>query len=766
MISSMKRCANWVVFVLFLVAARLEGQDAEAAKTSPDRRTVQKILGFEGGDGLALPVGWYWGPDGTVGVDESVVHSGKRSARIERVAASQAMFSTLTATLPRDFAGGVVELRGFLRLKDVSDFAGLWMREDGDGQTLQFVNMQEEQVHGTADWKEYTVKLPVDARATTLYIGVLMSGTGVLWADDLQLLVDGRPIADAVDLPKKVPSISDDDHEFDGGSQVVVNGLTPMQVANLATLGRVWGLLKYHDRRVNQGQRQWDYDLFRIMPEVLAAKSREEADAAMNGWVLGLGPILDCKVCVVLDPKAVVMKPDLGWLDDGAMLGTALSLHLKRIYVNRQGGRQFYVSIGNIAKNAVFDHELSYSALKFPDAGFQMLALFRFWNMMQYWAPDRDVAGQDWETVLTEFLPKVALAKDKDAFQLVMMELIAKANDTHASLLGDFRLKPPVGDCAVPVATRFIDGEAVVSGYAAKTPEAAGLKVGDVVEALDGIAVKELVERWTPLYGDSNQATRLAYMGMALTRGSCGPVTVRVRQDGHSLEMSAKRVPVQGFNAVPHDLPGETFRLLSKDVAYLKLSTVKVADVAGYIEKAKGTKGLVVDIRNYPSEFVVFALGSLLATRHTEFATFTQGDLANPGAFHFGDVEALDAREPHYGGKVMILVDEATISSAEYTAMALQATPNAMVVGSTTEGADGNVSNISLPGGWYTRVSGLGVFYPDHRPTQRVGVRIDVEVKPTVAGIKAGRDEVLEEGIRRIVGRGVSQEDIETMARH
>jgi hypothetical protein len=41
-------------------------------------------------------------------------------------------------------------------------------------------------------------------------------------------------------------------------------------------------------------------------------------------------------------------------------------------------------------------------------------------------------------------------------------------------------------------------------------------------------------------------------------------------------------------------------------------------------------------------------------------------------------------------------------------------------------------------------ISGLGVFYPDHRPTQRVGIVPDVIAKPTIQGIAAGRDEVLE----------------------
>jgi C-terminal processing protease CtpA/Prc len=76
--------------------------------------------------------------------------------------------------------------------------------------------------------------------------------------------------------------------------------------------------------------------------------------------------------------------------------------------------------------------------------------------------------------------------------------------------------------------------------------------------------------------------------------------------------------------------------------------------------------------------------------------------------------------------------------------MALRAMPNAVVVGSTTAGADGNLSQIPLPGGLSTAISGLGVFYPDHRPTQRVGIVPDVIAKPTIQGIAAGRDEVLE----------------------
>ncbi len=113
-------------------------------------------------------------------------------------------------------------------------------------------------------------------------------------------------------------------------------------------------------------------------------------------------------------------------------------------------------------------------------------------------------------------------------------------------------------------------------------------------------------------------------------------------------------------------------------------------------------------------------------------------------------------REPHFDGTVVILVDEVSQSQAEYTAMAFRVSPDAMVVGSTTAGADGNVSPIPLPGGARAMISGIGVFYPDGTPTQRIGIVPDVTVTPTIAGIREGRDEVLEAGVSRALGRPFS----------
>jgi C-terminal processing protease CtpA/Prc len=229
-------------------------------------------------------------------------------------------------------------------------------------------------------------------------------------------------------------------------------------------------------------------------------------------------------------------------------------------------------------------------------------------------------------------------------------------------------------------------------------------------------------------------------------------VRAEVTRDSAQM-IEAQRVPFvpQQFAAGwRNDRPGDTFQMLSPEVAYLKLSSIRSAEVAGYIEKARAAKALIVDIRNYPSEYVVYSLGTLLVDSKTSFVAFTTPDLANPGAFHWGASPSLDPQEPHFAGRVAILVDETSMSQAEYTAMALRASPRAIVVGSQTAGADGNIVPIRLPGKLGAAMSGLGVFYPDHRPTQQVGVAIDVACPNTIAGLRDGRDETLDCALREL----------------
>jgi C-terminal processing protease CtpA/Prc len=739
---------------------------ARAQDASPGPE-LQTALTFETEHDGTSPRGWGGGPPSTISVDGAIVHGGRWSARLERTTTSAQAFTTLTKAIPVDFGGTTIVFRGFLRSENVSDFMALWMRLDGDIPNLGFATMQPRQIKGTNEWTEYLITMPFHRDAKQLFFGVLLGGTGKVWADDLQLLVDGKPVwtAPKVERPKTPLDL---DQQFDKGSGIVISDLSPAQIGNLALLGKVWGFLKYHHPAVTTGTRHWDYDLLRVLPALLGARDRQAGDRVLLDWTQRLGTAPPCDSCVTPADENVHLRADLGWMDTD--LSGDLADQLRAIHRGRSRGPQFYVSqVPNIG-NPQFDHELPYANLTFPDAGYQLLALYRFWNVIEYWFPYRDQLDEDWDKVLAEFIPRIALAKDKNAYQLETIALIARVTDTHANLWSaPPQLRPPAGECQLPVLTRFIENQAVVTGYAEPSSgPATGLQIGDVVETLDGTSVAELVKRWEPYYPASNQSTRLRDIARGMTRGVCAPARVGISRTGQAVQITAQRQPVATLNAQAgstHDLPGDTFRLLSDQVAYLKLSSVKVADVASYLTRAQATRGLIIDIRNYPSEFVPFALGSSFVDQPTPFARFTSGDLENPGAFLWrGQPLQLMPAQQRYPGKVVVLVDEFSQSQAEYTAMAFRASPRTVVVGSTTAGADGNVSQIMLPGGLRSMISGIGVFYPGKQPTQRIGIVPDVESRPTIAGIRAGRDEVLEEGLRQILGRDAPADQIEKMA--
>lgn len=292
-----------------------------------------------------------------------------------------------------------------------------------------------------------------------------------------------------------------------------------------------------------------------------------------------------------------------------------------------------------------------------------------------------------------------------------------------------------------------------------------GLEVGDVFTQVDGQSVESLIKAWSPLYSASNQAKRLSDIVQNLPRGACGESEVVVSRKGKSQTLTLERL--SGLDDTPpsHDRPGKTFQLLTPDVAYLKLSSVQVDDTNRYLNRAAGTQGIIIDIRNYPAEFVVFALGSHFVQKPTPFARFTLGNLSNPGTFTWTEPITLTPSRPSYGGKIVILVDESSLSQAEYTALAFRAAPNAVVIGSTTAGADGNVSPIPLPGGVETLISGIGVFYSDKRPTQQVGIVPDIVAAPTLGGVREGRDEVLESALRYVLGPEVSEREIRRVAK-
>jgi hypothetical protein len=131
-----------------------------------DRTTLEASLGFEDqqdGDHL---VGWTANPSDTISLDSKVVHSGKWAVRLARDTGGS--FSAMYKVIPVDFGGTTIEYRGFLRTEDVKGFAGLYMVVGSSSGTLAFDNMEDQNLNGSTEWKEYSIKLPLSPEARQL----------------------------------------------------------------------------------------------------------------------------------------------------------------------------------------------------------------------------------------------------------------------------------------------------------------------------------------------------------------------------------------------------------------------------------------------------------------------------------------------------------------------------------------------------------------------------------------------------------------------
>ena len=102
---------------------------------------------------------------------------------------------------------------------------------------------------------------------------------------------------------------------------------------------------------------------------------------------------------------------------------------------------------------------------------------------------------------------------------------------------------------------------------------------------------------------------------------------------------------------------------------------------------------------------------------------------------------------------MVVLIDAWAISQAGHTCLLFAAATDVTFIGSPTNGTNGDITNMVLPGNLIVSFTGQEVRFPDGRQLQRVGVQPDIVVRPTIAGIRAGRDEVLEAAIEHLRNR-------------
>lgn len=711
------------------------------------------------------PQEWYGpfsggGVSGYVSEADSLIKTqGKYSLKIS-IDSTQSVnrsFGACSITIPARYAGTKIQLKGYLKTENISStgYAGLWMRIDGPPGVLAFDNMENKKIVGTNNWKEYSIELPLDEDAASIVIGGLLVGnTGKIWLDDLKLFIDGEDFQKA---PQKQERIyrAKQDTAFNKGSGITRMKLNKKTISNLQLLGHVWGFLKYYHPAIAAGKYNWDYELFRFLPSYSKAKTDKARDKLLLDWINKLGPVARCNTCIEPTDKDVHMKADFNWMENKD-LDLVLKKKLEDIRNNRNQKSHYYVSLAPNVSNPVFKNEDSYSQFPFPDAGFRALALFRYWNIIQYFFPYKYAIQEDWNKVLQEFIPRFMDAENSLDYKLTALELIGRIHDTHANLWGsDSVLLHYKGKFRAAVQTKFIEDRLVVTNYYdADLGRQSELNVGDVITHINNSSIESIVKQKIKIYPASNYPTKLRDMAKDMLRGNTSSVNLTIQRNGNSISKTVPLFPIERIDTSidwAFNPPDSCYKFLSDNVGYIYLGNIKSSLLPQIFQTFKSTKGIVIDIRNYPSEFVVFSMSEHLLEAEKQFVKFSYGDITYPGTFRFmRPLSVGKTGKDNYKGKIVILINELTQSSAEYTTMALRTAPNVTVLGSTTAGADGNVSPINLPGNLNTMISGIGVFYPDGKETQRVGIVPDIEVKPTIQGIREKRDELIERAIQII----------------
>lgn len=529
----------------------------------------------------------------------------------------------------------------------------------------------------------------------------------------------------------------------------------PRVPGNLETLCRVWGYAKYHHPVFCDTLCRVDVDsaLFALLPQVVHA-DRMTRNRHLLDWVRSLGDYTPNRVDYEqsLAPLELVSTVDLAWTRDTTLLGCDLS-HLLQDLRYAERGENYYLRMGTMENGPGYHYLSLRNEKSYPtpqmDSGLNLLTLFRLWNVIEYYAPNRSLTLHPWDEVLSTYIPLMGVETDGRCFARLYMRLIRELNDGHAYA----PIEMLFGQRMLPVWPLQAEGRLFV-GYSGDSL----LERGDEVVAIDGEPISERLELLREYASRSNEASlrqALRYYGLCTRRDTAEVVR---RRAGVCDTLRVATVPYGSVSPLydPAQLEQPPFRLLVDSVGYIYAGTFSREHLAQVVQTLPRTRALIIDLRTYPLKVdgaLIALIGQSLRTESVVVRQALYQTLALPGLFYrqeqwlfedFGEVVAR-CTEP-YKGRVILLVDEMTQSNPEFQAMAFQSCPQTLTIGSPTSGANGSIVWIPLPG-QMTSFSGIGALYPDGTQPQTVGVRLDVEVLPTAEGLQAGRDEVLERAL-------------------
>jgi C-terminal processing protease CtpA/Prc len=392
--------------------------------------------------------------------------------------------------------------------------------------------------------------------------------------------------------------------------------------------------------------------------------------------------------------------------------------------------------------------EREYREMAYPDREWRMLAAIKLWSVMDRHFPAKRLMSSSWDEALVACLKRMETVVNAHEYGRALEDMAATLDDSHVFVFSR-ALNQERGKGALGIRVDQIEGRFIVTGFADATVESGnGVRVGDEVLLLDGEMFSERVVRLasrvaaSTATGKTRNAIARALLGAP---GSMAALEV-AGADGQTRSVQLRRNVIDVERPIRTTRP--TVEVLAGNIGYVDLDRLAGAEVDAMFETIKHTRAVIFDMRGYPRQ-VAHAIAPRLnvnaaATGAVSFQNLVTAMPAGYGARLAFPSTFAPAGAPLYRGKVIMLINEHTQSQAEDLALEFEAVTPIMFLGTPSAGANGDLRQLALPGWVYVSYSGYEVTHADGRQLQRVGIEPHVRVAPTVDGIRAGRDEVLE----------------------
>lgn len=536
------------------------------------------------------------------------------------------------------------------------------------------------------------------------------------------------------------------DGEFDKGSKIKIDKLSKEQEQNLFKLCKVWGFVKYYHPSIAKGNVNWDYELFRVMPKILEEQSSEKVDKLLCEWIEKLGKVKDGQNQSKSDQ--IKLQPETAWIKDSKFINSDLSELLSNIEKAKRTGANYYVRKAEGFGNVIFQNEKSYDEIDYKnDTGYQLLSLFRYWNMIEYYFPYKNIMDQSWDNVLSEFIPKFVKCDNELNYNLTLYELMAKTQDAQAFL---FKEKPVIktffGENFAPLELKLIDNKVVVFRKLKGLSNDTNVKEGDVILSIGGKNVEDLINEKSKYFPKINKESYNKEIMNSLLRTNSKELELSIEREDKTVQEKITCIDYSSSEGKKQNIESNTF--INSSIAYIHVGNLSKGEVENLLIGYKGAKGLILDLRTNPAVDIFPILKKNIIRDSKVYAKVVEQYSKIPGEFLERNTKTIESDNKNgYNGKVVAIIDENTQGSSEFLTMLLKYGVDATVLGSKSAGAIGNVTEVVLPGGVRSYMSGVGLYQPDGTAIQRVGIVPDVEIKPTIKGLRDGRDEIYDKAV-------------------